>query len=212
MDIMKLTPAFVVDRDGYKTEFVNVDMSNHTPSVFSYHMRDGEILVFDHLDVADRMVRPRWNGVAWVETATPYEIEATLPSIEVIRAAKLAEIDKARETEINKGITIDTSLGTRNFSLTDRDQMNLGASRGELMAAMAGLPSAVDLSKGVFYHADGHPHTFWSPVEFNNICFAAFAFVTERIIYYKNLRAYVQSLMTRADLEEVYYGMEIYAG
>lgn len=136
--------------------------------------------------------------------------EEMLPHlIEQTRADKLAEINAAREATINAGVKVETSKGIKNFSLEDRDQLNLSASYGALIAALAGMPSPADPDEGVFYHADGEPHTFWSKEDFFKIVKHAFPHIAKHVSYYKDLRRYLLSLTELEDIEAVFYGMDI---
>jgi len=65
--------AIVIDKDNIKTEFVLVD-PNGAP--LYYTLKDGERLIFEDIDVALRMVKPRWTDETWEEMATPKEVEA----------------------------------------------------------------------------------------------------------------------------------------
>jgi len=157
----------------------------------------------------------KWDASAscenepWLGIVTRTENDVEIDLIPSLRQLKVNEIDRAREAVINAGVSVSTSRGEFNFSLTDRDQMNLDASFGALTRAQAGMPSPVDLNTGVFYHADGHPHEFWSCDDFEKICFTAYPFITEHIVYYKKLRRHIESLTTRAEIEAVHYGMEV---
>ena len=129
--------------------------------------------------------------------------------IETLRQAKLAEIGAAREAVINAGVKVETSQGEHNFSLTDRDQMNLNAMYGALVAALAGMPSPVDPEQGIWYHADGEPHAFWGNEDFIKICLTALPFIAGQITYYKDLRRHVERLETAEEIAAIFYGMVI---
>ena len=96
--------ALVIDKHGHKVELVvvvfepilqdisaetNVDTDTVSSSdkkdeqtnkynerVLYYNMKEGETLVYDDLAKAFAMLKPRWTGKAWEETATPEEINA----------------------------------------------------------------------------------------------------------------------------------------
>lgn len=73
--------AIVVDKNGYKTEFVLVqrDPETGTDTVLYYEMQQGEQLVFEDVPAALAMLKPCWKSGAWVETATAEELDAARP-------------------------------------------------------------------------------------------------------------------------------------
>ena len=75
--------ATVVDGNGYKKAFVLIEArtENGEPAErpFAYTMNAGESLIYDDYQTANAMVKPRWTGSAWEETATPEEIAAARP-------------------------------------------------------------------------------------------------------------------------------------
>lgn len=72
--------AIVVDKKGYKKEFVLVAIEDvggqqvQTPQY--YEMQPGESVVFEGVELANSMYAPRWQKGAWVETATEEDIAA----------------------------------------------------------------------------------------------------------------------------------------
>jgi len=147
----------------------------------------------------------------FVQKRPQAEIDSEMATInlESARQEKIQEFNQARENTINSGVEVTTSLGKLSFSLTDRDQLNLNASYGGLIAALAGMPSPVDLTQGVWYHADGQPHRFWSKEDFTNICLHAFPFIAQTIVYYKALVRHIHNLMTEEEIKAAFWGMEV---
>lgn len=68
--------AIVIDKNGDKIKFVLAEDRNKP---LHYKMKDGEHLVFDNISIALSMIKPRWNGKVWEETATSEEIESSKP-------------------------------------------------------------------------------------------------------------------------------------
>ena len=69
--------AIVVDAQGYKQEFVLVQITDDgQEQPYSYDLQEGESLVYDDVSGANSMYRPRWSGSVWEEAATQEEIDA----------------------------------------------------------------------------------------------------------------------------------------
>lgn len=129
-EIMNYKHSHVINADGYKTAFVLVHiLEDDTEQIQHYTLKDGERLV-DTPPPAD-IVKPRWNGIMWRESATAEEIAATLPTLDELRQAKKAEIANARWQQETGGLTIP-GLGT---IATDRESQSLlnGAVTGTLL-------------------------------------------------------------------------------
>ena len=75
--------AIVVDKYGHRVEFVLVAMHQEdgllVAEPLSYEMQPGEALVYDGVQEALGMCKPRWDGHVWHETATEAELEAARP-------------------------------------------------------------------------------------------------------------------------------------
>ena len=68
---MTIEHAIVVDKKGFKVEYVLVDTEQNIP--LYYILKDGESLIYEDVATALRMIRPQWNGKKWVEKATEKE-------------------------------------------------------------------------------------------------------------------------------------------
>lgn len=72
--------AIVIDAQGNKTEFVLASQNEEGKYIpHHYVLQAGESLVFEEVPTALSMLKPRWSGSNWMETATPEEIEAAKP-------------------------------------------------------------------------------------------------------------------------------------
>ena len=68
----------VIDCDGYYVNFVLlVEQADGEAVPYSYEMQPGESLI--EATSPTNMIRPRWTGDAWEETASPEEVEAAKP-------------------------------------------------------------------------------------------------------------------------------------
>lgn len=80
--------AIVVDEKGFKVEFVILDSDKKTQS---YELKDGEKIIEEGWDIANAMLKPKWDGEKWVETGTPEPIPEPQPTeIEVLKKEKEA--------------------------------------------------------------------------------------------------------------------------
>lgn len=61
--------AILIDQNGYYIDLYNIAETPPEP-------KKGQILVGERISEAILMVKPKWNGSAWSETATREEIEA----------------------------------------------------------------------------------------------------------------------------------------
>lgn len=73
--------AIVIDSKGYKITFVlaavTFDDGQLTAAPLDYDLQPGETLIFDAVQQALGMVKPRWHDKkGWQETATKKELEA----------------------------------------------------------------------------------------------------------------------------------------
>lgn len=72
--------AIVINKQGYKAEFVLVDFQEKNGQVLEipqcYILKENESFIYEDISIAQFMIQPRWNGVSWEETATSEDIEA----------------------------------------------------------------------------------------------------------------------------------------
>ncbi|MCL2462485.1 MAG: hypothetical protein FWF44_07450 [Defluviitaleaceae bacterium] len=83
---MQVKHAIVINEQGYKTEFCLVDIVINADGTVTevpqyYTLKPGESFVYDGIGNALSMLKPRWDGSAWTETATQQEIEAAIPPL-----------------------------------------------------------------------------------------------------------------------------------
>lgn len=107
--------SHVIDSNGYPVEFVLV-VDNE---IQHYTLKDGERLV-DTPPPFD-LVKPKWNGIMWRESATAGEIQTTLPTLDELKARKKAEIANARWQAETGGLSLP-GIGT---IATDRESQSL---------------------------------------------------------------------------------------
>lgn len=66
--------GIVIDENGYKVEFVTLN-ENNIPE--GYILKDGESIVTNDWNIANTMLKPKWESttLSWIETATEEEIK-----------------------------------------------------------------------------------------------------------------------------------------
>ena len=114
--------------------------------------------------------------------------------LEIAIAKKLDEIS----TKCNSVIEAGVDVGDKHFSLTEKDQINIGT---WLNFANAGF--------AVPYHSDGNDCIIYTADEFKTIAFAAIRFVVGHTTYCNQLMQYVKSMTDINDVDSVSYGDEL---
>lgn len=142
------------------------------------------IMAFAQLSETDKALR-EVSGKRKVYTGTDLEIAI---------AKKLDEVSAECSAMIENGVDV----GENHFSLTDRDQINIGT---WLNFANAGF--------AVPYHSDGNDCTVYTADEFKVIAYSAIRFVVHHTTYCNQLMQYIKSLTAVADVENVEYGQEL---
>lgn len=66
--------GIVIDSNGFKIEFISLDKNNEPEK---YDLRDGEKIVTTDWNIANTMLKPKWESttLSWIETATEEEIK-----------------------------------------------------------------------------------------------------------------------------------------
>lgn len=118
--------------------------------------------------------------------------------LDVLRAAKHAEISAASQAAIYAGMDVETTQGTEHFSLTDKDQINLTTAKNE-----------IDKGAPVYlYHTDDTLCRIFTADEINAIAQAGIAHKIYHTTYCNHLFEWIR----RADAVElagITYGAEL---
>lgn len=123
----------------------------------------------------------------------PYMDEKARQEFETALNSKLAEISAASNAAIINGIDLNGS----HYSYKTEDQNNI--SNAVTLANQTKL--------AVPYHADGESCRLYEPNEITNIYVLEETNLTHNITYHNQLKLYVQTLTTKAEIEEVVYGV-----
>lgn len=119
----------------------------------------------------------------------------------IVEFKKQAVINKmsaeCRKT-IERGFDMELSDGTKHFSLTTQDQINLNT--------LILLSNQLEL---IPYHADNEECLFFTKSVFNEIAQKATQYITYHVTYFNSLKTYIKSLTTESELDAITYGTEI---
>lgn len=115
---------------------------------------------------------------------------------------KVEELDKVCEQTIFNGLDIPLSDGTvRRFTLTERDQLNLSGLAIKLLMG----------AESVAWHEDDETEhcIFLNREDALNMISTLTAYKEYHITYFRDLRIYVNTLTSVADVESITYGFAL---
>lgn len=111
---------------------------------------------------------------------------------------KIQLMSEVCRSTIENGFDIELEGGTKHFSLTTQDQININT--------LVLLSSQLEL---IPYHADDESCVFFTKSVFNEIAQKATQYITYHVTYFNSLKKYIESLTTESEIDAVTYGMEI---
>lgn len=111
---------------------------------------------------------------------------------------KIQLMSEACRNTIENGFDIELEGGTKHFSLTTQDQININT--------LVLLSSQLEL---IPYHADDESCVFFTKSVFNEIAQKATQYITYHVTYFNSLKKYIESITTESEIDAVTYGMEI---
>ena len=126
------------------------------------------------------------------EDKKPYIDEKTKEEFEAALTSKLTEISAASKAAIVAGIDLNNS----HYSYETEDQNNI--SNAVTLANQTKL--------AVPYHADDESCRIYEPDEITSIYVLEETNLTHNVTYHNQLKLYIQTLTTKAEIEEVKYG------
>ena len=133
-------------------------------------------------DFAPETQKAVWDGEAWHIEALP---EPELPSVDSIKAEKIAEIKKDCEDYIYAGTSVTYSDGTtEHFTYNLADQSNISEMFTAVMAGATEYP----------YHADGEICKIYTKEQIVTIYGTLSLFKTEATTYHNSLKAQVNAM------------------
>lgn len=143
------------------------------------------------------------DGSAYQEIEAPGEplpSEPYMPTLAELQAAKKAEISRACQEAIYKGVNVTLSDGsTEHFRLTEHDQLNLFGKQAQLAAGAEQLE----------YHADGQPCRYYNAADMQSIIQAAMFHASYHTTYCNALNMWIAGCQDKEEVMGIFYGAEI---
>lgn len=123
-----------------------------------------------------------------------------VPALEEVQEAKVTEMNAVQQTVIREGLDITLSDGTvEHFTLTDHDQTSLMGLKTKVEEGAEQIP---------WHTSDQAEHCkYYSNADMAIITSGALEFVTFHVTYFRDLRIYIRSLLSKEEVTEVTYGM-----
>ena len=147
------------------------------------------------------------NGSVYVEPVRPDPVpeEPYIPTLEEVKAAKIAEMETVKEAAMAAGINVTLAdNSTEHFSLADKEQKLLMALQANVIAGDEKIP---------WHVSDETQHCkYYSNADMKSIITAASKYGTYHETYIRDIRIYINSLGDKEAVEAVYYGMVIPEG
>ena len=139
------------------------------------------------------------DGSVYVEPEPMPEPE---PTLDEVKEAKVAEMNKTQQDAIQSGVDVTLSDGsTEHFSLTERDQTSLVGLQAQVAIGAENIP---------WHTSDEDEHCkFYSNADMAKITSSALSYVTWHVTYFRDLRIFIRSLESKEEVEQVTYGMDI---
>ena len=139
------------------------------------------------------------DGSVYVE---PEPMPIPEPTLDEVKEAKVAEMNKTQQDAIQSGVDVTLSDGSvEHFSLTDHDQTSLVGLQAQVAIGVENIP---------WHTSDEDEHCkFYSNADMAKITSSALSYVTWHVTYFRDLRIYIRSLESKEDVEKATYGMDI---
>ena len=163
------------------TTLYNKDLDNNT----IYLSCDGS--VYD----------PETSSTIWPEPMPEPEIPE--PTLEEVKAQKIAELSAICNQNIIHGVTMEVDGEQKLFSYKTEDQSNLLNAVQLAIATQMSMP----------YHADGCDCRLFSPEEITQLYVLEMTNLTHNQTYTNQLKMYINTLDDKLAVEAVLYGNEL---
>jgi hypothetical protein len=153
------------------------------------------------IDMLQNLVGKGKLSVDEYVTITQSSAEDLIPSLELIKERKIAELSGACEANIVVGIDVDTTMGVEHFSLEITDQIEITNQFNEVLAG----------ATQVLYHADGAGGNcrLFTAQEMTDIAIAVKSHVTYHKTYFNELKAWVNRCATVEAVTAIAYGASL---
>lgn len=178
--------GFTLSREGKK------DSWNYTDYTTLYRNIEGGMQFSD-------------DGSVYVEPQPIPDPEPYVPTLEEVKAAKVAEMEVMKEAVMAAGINVTLTDGSvEHFNLEEKEQKMLMALQVKVSAGDEKIP---------WHTSDETEHCkYYSNADMNLIITAASEYGTYHETYIRDLRIYIDSMESKEAVEAVTYGMVIPEG
>lgn len=186
----------------YKVVFVLhngtlIGESEQTPDTF-------EELVVPTVEMNENYEFLGWNQEIPTEGAveknyTFYALTRYIPTLEEVKAQKMAEISAVCESIIHAGIDVEIDGVIEHFSLQTNDQINLFGKQYQLASG----------ATAVEYHQDGCPCKYYSAEDMMKIITTAMEWVSYHTTYCNALNMWIAGAVSKDEVNTIYYGAEV---
>lgn len=126
-------------------------------------------------------------------------LELAFTDVESAKSYKLEEISKACESMILAGAKITLSTGEKQFSYTEKDQLNISEMFSAVLMGATSYP----------YHEDEGKCEMFTAQDIVSIYTTLSVLKTSQLTYHNQLKHYVESLETPEAVMAVVYGQEL---
>lgn len=126
-------------------------------------------------------------------------LELAFTDVESAKSYKLEEISKVCENMILAGATIQISTGEKQFSYTEKDQLNISEMFSAVLMGATSYP----------YHEDDGLCEMFTAQDIVSIYTTLSVLKTSQLTYHNQLKHYVESLETPEAVMAVVYGQEL---
>ena len=142
------------------------------------------------------------DGSVYVPPKPTPEPEPYVPTLEEVKASKVAEMNAAQQSVIQSGIDVTLTDGTvEHFTLTDHDQTSLMGLQTQVAQGAENIP---------WHTSDTAEHCkYYSNEDMLLIVTAAMQYVTFHVTYFRDLRIYINAMEDKEYVEAVTYGIII---
>lgn len=174
-------------------------MSDFSDHRYLYHEEVAGLVFITTDDPADK-----WHEQPFVPPVPPVPPEPYVPTLDEVKAQKIAEMETAMSERIEYGVTVTLSDGTSGrFGLSALNQTSLTNLR-----LMAEQSEDKDTPSIPWHISDTSvPCQFFSPNDIMTITNAAIALTTYEITFLRDLRIYINDLNTKEEVEAIVYDL-----
>ena len=142
------------------------------------------------------------DGSVYVPPEPTPEPEPYVPTLEEVKASKVAEMNATQQSVIQQGIDVTLTDGTvEHFTLTEHDQTSLMGLQTQVAQGAEQIP---------WHTSDTTEHCkYYSNADMLLIVTAAMQYVTFHVTYFRDLRIYINAMDDKESVEAVTYGIVI---